>query len=128
MKRFLLMILVLAFAGTAAAADLQWEYSQEDEAKIKGFRIHYKDINLSGTAYKKDFPDPSLREVRDITTTLKLWPSHKYSFTCRAYADTGESGDSNEVSWLVPPWKPGPDVTPIKIEIPAPATIMIFQP
>jgi hypothetical protein len=118
---------ILTLAGSALAADLQWEYSTADEAKITGFRILSTDVNL-GKTYSASFPDPALRTVKDITTTLHLIPSHEYKFTARAYNLAGESPDSNEVSWAVPPWKPPVDSHPVKIEIPAPASILIFKP
>ena len=121
------VVLTLASACLAADAALQWDYSAADQANIAGFRILYTDVNL-GKDYTYTLADPAAREVKEITTTLQLIPSHQYSFTCRAYAGVGESADSNMVTWDVPPFVPPGNLSPVKIDVPAPGSILIFLP
>jgi len=130
MKTLAMALAVLFVATPAMAAeriDLAWEYDAAAEARIDGFRILYTDVN-TGDEYSYKVPQPSARSVEDIITTMKLIPSHTYRFTCRAYAGEGESDDSNQVQYEVPPWVAPEDSHPIRIEIPAPGSIVIYKP
>ncbi|MFZ0448420.1 MAG: fibronectin type III domain-containing protein [Desulfatiglandaceae bacterium] len=97
-----LMILLLALfvfvwlAPTMVMAEptLAWDASSGD---VTGYRIYFGQTQGS---------HPNSKDVGNVTqyllSRLMLEENKTYYFVARAYNGAGESGDSNEVSWLVP--------------------------
>lgn len=124
-KTMLAALICLLTAATAQAADLVWEYSQDDQAKILGFRIIFTDTAAPDIQYSHLVPDPAARRVVDIDHTLHLVPAHEYNFRCRAYNASGESGDSNTVGHTAPAWQPPQNRYPLagNVNRPTEATV-----
>ncbi len=101
MNRKLILLLSVLFifvwlAPTMVLADptLVWDPSSGD---VTGYRIYFGQSQGS---------HPNSQNVGNVTqcllSTLSLEEKKTYYFVARAYNGAGESGDSNEVSWLVP--------------------------
>jgi len=73
---------------------LAWDPSSGD---VTGYRIYFGQSKGS---------HPDSQDVGNVTqyllSKLALEEKKTYYFVARAYNGAGESGDSNEVSWLVP--------------------------
>lgn len=104
MKKTLLIIWALLLAAFWVAAiceagevTLQWDANSEN---VDGYRLFWR---IEGTTY--DYERSVLPDNFQATTyTIKnLIPSATYYFVARAYRGENESGDSNEVTFVVPP-------------------------
>ena len=77
-----------------AEPTLVWDPSS---GTVTGYRIYYGQSQGS---------HPNSQDVGNVTQyllrNLSLEEKKTYYFVARAYNGAGESGDSNEVSWLVP--------------------------
>jgi hypothetical protein len=98
-KLILLVLGLFAFVWLAppmvlAEPTLVWNPSSGD---VTGYRIFFGQAQGS---------HPSSKDVGNVTqyplSGLTLEEKKTYYFVARAYNGAGESGDSNEVSWLVP--------------------------
>jgi len=92
----ILALVILAWLTPGAVfADprLVWDASSGD---VTGYRVYY---GLSQGSH------PNSQSVGNVTecplSGLSLEESRTYYFVVRAYNGAGESGDSNEISWLV---------------------------
>jgi len=101
-----LMILLLALfvfvwlAPTMVMAEpmLSWDASSGD---VTGYRIYFGQTPGSRANSK------TIGNVTQyLLSNLRLEEKKTYYFVARAYNGAGESGDSNEVSWLVPDMSP----------------------
>lgn len=103
---------LLARHALAASVTLAWDYSQEAQAKISGFKL-----------YRTTVLDDEGRPDFDAGTVLKLAPSNRshratdlqngttYYWVITAYDDGKESGPSNQVDYETPAaWSPGMEV------------------
>ena len=118
MKRLLIVLFILCFAGFASAADLKWDAST---GEVDGYNVYFTD----GT---NDFSHPvgDVTEVPDIDNTLNLLPGKTYVFTVTAWNIMGESGRSNEAAYeMTAVYTPPAQNIPIKITVPAEITINI---
>jgi hypothetical protein len=91
----ILALVILAWLTPGAVfADprLVWDASSGD---VTGYRVYY---GLSQGSH------PNSQSVGNVTeyplSGLSLEESRTYYFVVRAYNGAGESGDSNEISWL----------------------------
>jgi Fibronectin type III domain len=98
-KLVLLFLALFAFVCLAptmvlAAPKLVWDPSS---GVVTGYRIYFGQSQGS---------HPNSKDVGNVTqyllSDLALQEKNTYYFVARAYNGVGESGDSNEVSWLVP--------------------------
>jgi hypothetical protein len=82
----------LAPGAVSADPKLVWDASSGD---VTGYRVYY---GLSAGSH------PTSQSVGNVTeypmSSLPLEESRTYYFVVRAYNGAGESGDSNEISWV----------------------------
>jgi hypothetical protein len=84
----------LAPGAVFADPKLAWDASSGDTT---GYRVYY------GLSHGSHPNSQSVGNVTEYTLgSLPLEEKSTYYFVVRAYNGAGESGDSNEVSWLVP--------------------------
>lgn len=127
MKRLILAILLILVMAVSVNADmLKWDASTGD---VTGYRIYYgtetgiyphnEDIG-NVTEFGTEGVDGTLAELLDLN------PGTWYIIV-RAYNGTGESGDSNIADLTMIGDVPPDGSHPIKIEVPGPATLLIYQ-
>ena len=97
MKRIVLFVFCLLFLSTQClAVNFQWD---ENSEYVSGYRLFYRQ---SGQSY--NYQDPLYEGVKNSYSIGDDFFDEgvKYFFVVRAYLDTNESSDSNEVSYFVP--------------------------
>jgi hypothetical protein len=108
----LCLAFLLARQVLAASVTLAWDYGEEQQANISGFKL-YRTHKLDDKGHP-DFSQatvvelaPSDREHRETD----LQTSTTYFWVITAYDTDNESGYSNEVSYTTPAtWSPGMEV------------------
>ncbi len=89
------LFLILFFSGVAFAEPLlQWDASSGD---VTGYRVYYGTV--SGGPYTASY---AVETTSCSLYSLPLQQNVTYYFVVRAYNDGGESGNSDEVSWVMP--------------------------
>jgi len=90
----LAMCAMIQMAATTAFAGACLEWDAPD-GEVNGYRIYY---GVKSGTYTGNMDVGT--SARCLLSDLPLKDSTTYYFTVRAYNDTGESGDSNEISWI----------------------------
>lgn len=116
-----LLILLLAYPAQAKRVTLEWDYTEEEQAKITGFKLYRTtqvdaegapDFQHAEAVVAKIAPD----QRRHITEDLA--PSTLYYWAITAHDEENESGLSNTVQYQTPDkWQPGMEV----LQIPPPS-------
>lgn len=96
---FLILFPTIAFSETI---QLEWDYSAEDQAKIDGFKLFQKRLYTEEFDYTAPLATVGA-DVRSYKADVEagVGANRTYSFVVRAYKDSEESTDSNQVDYLV---------------------------
>lgn len=93
---FTFTLLFMLQASHAQAADVTLAWDANDPAP-EGYRVFYRPVGM-----KYDYTKPACQTKETTCTITGLVPGAFYYFVARAYVGTNESGDSNEVTHMVP--------------------------
>lgn len=116
-KTIIAVWLLIFFCHAAYGATLKWNASTGAD----GYNIYFTD----GTE-NFNYNAGNALEVPDIDETLNLHPGTTYTFTAKAYNETGESGASNSVDYTTADaYLLLPDKIPVKLSKPTTITITI---
>jgi uncharacterized repeat protein (TIGR02543 family) len=83
---------------------------------VQGYRLYYGPNPGTQSVYQQIVGNVTTGQITGLT------PGVRYYIVCRAYNSSGESGPSNEVSWLEPA-SPTPTPTPSPTPTPTPAFV-----
>jgi len=114
MKKLLIVLMLLLFAVPAFGATLSW--NAPTEGTPTGYKIYYNEFSQ----------DVGLvTEIVDCELVLNLVPELEYTMHVTAYNAIGESGPSNEITYIRQAYVPVDTPAPTLILIQPPVTIVI---
>lgn len=97
MKTFVLYSILLAVSGSPAEVKLGWDYPEEDQSLITGYKIYW------GSSSKNYTNHVTIVGGTNLTGTVSgLLPGTTYYFAATAFSGDLESEFSNEVNYAPP--------------------------
>ena len=109
----LFLVIFFCFASPLHAMDITLQWTPNSEPDVAGYKVFYREESES-----YNYSDPYWETIEPKCTVYDLDITKTYYFVVRAYNDTGESGNSNEVSWVYN----APDTVAPSVNVSGPST------
>lgn len=115
MRKLALIILILLFPATVAAANLTWDYDEAARSDTDGFTLYFSDGTNN---YTKTFlvsettVEGTSVSWPDVEEKCNMHPGVEYQMSLARYNSTAESVASNTITYTMEAYNPPPDALP----------------